>query len=278
LLTVRGVVGMPLSLSRFMALADYRNCFIQVRTALACRGFFVSPIYFEEHDLAPEELIEILKREGVDIAFWLLSEAIDRQTPSRLRDLGIRFIDFRLGEIGAGTSRYEVRRQRATKTILRDWRTDPRVDRVAIVCAEDETPANLDVLSKLRLLAEAEEIPCDTVTVPSAGIGRFFETLGVGKKIGVVLPGRAAAMLAWSGVENSRVFLERFRVALVDGPIDIPFGSAARAYVDQVTIDWSAVAGRIAGEFASGQALSEKGPTVFEAEAQLRVCLDARPE
>ena len=67
--------------------------------------------------------------------------------------------------------------------------------------------------------------------------------------------------------------LKAHRVALVNGPVSMPFARVPDVQVDLVTVDWQLVAERIVNDLISQDAFQLPGPTVFEAEARLRVPL-----
>ena len=67
--------------------------------------------------------------------------------------------------------------------------------------------------------------------------------------------------------------LTAHRVALINGPVSMPFARVPDVQVDLVTVDWQLVAERIVNDLISQDAFHEPGPTIFEAEAKLRVPL-----
>ena len=69
--------------------------------------------------------------------------------------------------------------------------------------------------------------------------------------------------------------LKAHRVALVSGPVSMPFAKVPDVQVDLVTVDWQLVAERIVNDLISQDAFQLPGPTIFEAEAKLRVPLSA---
>lgn len=57
-LTVQGIIGIPVSVRRFVTLADYRRCFLRVRDELHARGFATQGIFLEQGELDDQPVIE----------------------------------------------------------------------------------------------------------------------------------------------------------------------------------------------------------------------------
>jgi DNA-binding IscR family transcriptional regulator len=98
ILKVNGVIGIPVSLRRFMTMRDYRVCFLKTREELHACGFATQSFFFEQSEASPDLLIAKLEKAGVDAALWLLPDGADRETGPRLRDRGIQFIGVNLAE------------------------------------------------------------------------------------------------------------------------------------------------------------------------------------
>jgi hypothetical protein len=271
-LKVRGLIGMPISISRFQALQDYRCCFLQLRDKLHERGFVISPMFFEQPEGEPEVIIKRLRKEKVDAVIWLLPDEADRGTALRLRDMGIGFIGINITPVSGMICRYQVRRQQAIRTIMRSWRADLQKTEVTIVRVPLETTSDEKRLTNLRTLIESERIQCAIETVPDVNIGKFLKSLCQNRASGIILPAPAATMLGWRAPETLTDVLENCRCALIDGPMDLPFAERLpKTEVDVVTVRWSPVAKQIASDMVTGQALNGTEPTVFEADARLRV-------
>ena len=69
--------------------------------------------------------------------------------------------------------------------------------------------------------------------------------------------------------------LQAHRVALVSGPVSMPFARVPEIQVDLITVDWQLIAERIVDDLISQDAFQLPGPTIFDAQAQLRVPLSA---
>lgn len=64
-----------------------------------------------------------------------------------------------------------------------------------------------------------------------------------------------------------------WEVALLDGPVSMPFTPRAEASLDLVVVDWQDVAERIAADILSRDAFTKREPVVFEAKAELKTPL-----
>ena len=272
-LRVRGLVGIPVALSRFLALMDYRECFLQTREELHTRGFATSTIYFEQPEINVGRLGERMKKQGVDTVICFLPDGTWKDTVLRLHDLGIKFIGVNIGELSYGCCRYEVRRRAAIKTILRNWRSQCLM-RATIVCANKERPADSKRVEELRGMVELERINCDVVSIGHDDASAFFQSLCPGKARGLLLLAPAAALVGLGSHEIVAAVFQNCRVALIDGPIDLPFADkTVDAEVDLVTVDWKRVAKRIVEDLLTGAAFDDSAAIVFEAEPHLRVSL-----
>lgn len=271
-LRARGIIGMPVSIARFQTLQDYRQCFLQLRNELHKRDFVTRTIFFEQPKGQPDIIIAQLKKEKVEAVVWLLPDVADRETVLRLRDLGMRFIGVSITPASGLACRYQVERQEAIRTILRSWRADPNLQMALIVRISRETGADERRLARLRQLVESEKIKCEIATMRDGQIGTFLKSLCRDKVAGIILPAPAAAMLGSRAPETLEDVLQTCRIALIDGPMDLPFVEhIPHAMVDLVTVKWHAVTRQIAADVLSGEAFDGTKSTAFEAEPQLRV-------
>jgi hypothetical protein len=69
--------------------------------------------------------------------------------------------------------------------------------------------------------------------------------------------------------------LQAQRVAFLNGPVSMPFAKTPDVRVDLTVVDWELVAEQIVDDLISQDAFQLPGPTIFEAEAKLRVPLSA---
>ena len=273
-LKVRGLIGMPVSVSRFQTLLDYQRCFTRIRDELQAHGFLTSVIFFEQPEGKLDVIIEQLRKEKVDAVIWLLPDGADRETVLQLHDLGIHFVGVNITPLSGMACRYEVQRQRAIRAILRDWRADPEIKGVTIVRVNRDTAADAQRATKLLALVRLEKLKGEIAKVRGGHISTFLRSLCASKATGVILPAPAAAMLGWRASETVTGVLSMCRVALIDGPLYLPYAeSEPLTKVDLVTVNWPPVAKRIAEDVVSGAAFSDSERVTFEAQPHLRVHL-----
>jgi hypothetical protein len=66
--------------------------------------------------------------------------------------------------------------------------------------------------------------------------------------------------------------LRNLRAAFINGAVSMPFAKVPAIRVDLVVVDWQLVAERIVNDLVTQEAFLP-GPTLFEADAKLRVLL-----
>jgi hypothetical protein len=273
-LKVRGLIGLPVSLSRFQTFLDYQRCLTRICDELHERGFLTSTIFFEKRKGQPEAALKQLKSEKINTVVWLLPDGADDQTVLRLRDLGIRFVGVNITPLTGMSCRYQVRRQQAIRAIVRSWRADPEISGVTIVRIARETAADEERLGKLRMLVESENLECQIATLRDDHIGAFLKSICGKQTGGVILPANAAALLGWRAPDTVMEVFRVCRIALIDGAMYLPFTeNAPAAKVDLVTARWSAIAKRIADDLIAGEAFDDSETVIFEAQPHLRVQL-----
>lgn len=273
-LTVRGVLGMPLSMPRAYTMQHYGRCFIETREALHRRGFVITPLSFDEREIECGALIARAKKESIETLVWVLPSGIERDSPARLRDAGIAWVGLTMGGSPGIKFRYEISRARAIAEIMRAWRADPAIERAIIARTGYESAAEIARMEDLRRLIEAEKMECKIAAIPGGHISTFLRTSCATERAGVVLPPTAAGLLGWRPRDTVVSVLQSCRVALVAGPMELLLlGNLPEAKVDLITVNWRRVGERIAKGLFSGAALDESKTTVFEADAQLRAAL-----
>lgn len=268
-LTVRGVIALPVSLANFLAQPEYRRAILQMRAKLLSHGFATNELYFQQPlDVAAGFFSARFSRASVDTVLWLLPDASAAEVGLRLQDLGVQQVSLTNRQTPFA-SRYRVRRVDALKAILRNWRSDAKLTRVKIVLTSETTPAD----DGWQALAEAEHFKCKMVRVSAKTAHTLPKMLHHDGDTGVILGGPAGSMLCRRAPEVVLSVLEEFRVALVDGPIDLPRRDTSNILVDLVTVNWQAVAQRIVADLISGEGIDRGEGILFEAEPHLRVAL-----
>jgi len=267
-LSVRGVVGMPASLSRFVTVQDYRMFFIRTRRELRLRDFATATVFFERSEEGSDRLAQRIKKYKVDTVLWYLPGIAAKGIALRLNDAGIRVLGVGGGSLSGIDCCYEIRREAAVTAILRDWQSVSGIQSATIVRGR-RSAADVE---QLEVLLERENLPCEVASLGNQSVEKFLDSLGANKKRGIIFLSSAASMFSFRSPENLPL-LSRSRVAFVGGPVSIPFAKVPEAKVDLVIVDWQLVAERIVNDLLMKKTFATRKPIVFEAQARLHVPL-----
>jgi hypothetical protein len=271
-LSVRAFVGLPASLPAFVTLQDYRMFFIRLRRELRLRGFAAATAYFERGEAGTGALSTRLKAYEVDTVIWFQPPPGAKETALRLADMGIRLLGVANDHFPSIPCRYQVRRDAATRTLLAEWKASNAVERVILVQSADQRSAAPG--ETLPTLLEELEIKWSVANYGGQRSEAFLRTLQKAKTDGILFSSSAlASKFCFRSPSGVTDLLQTQRVALIHGPVGMPFASVPEVKVDLVTVDWQLVAERIVNDLITQDAFQAPGPTVFEAKAQLRVSL-----
>jgi hypothetical protein len=271
-LRVRAFVGLPASLSAFVTLQDYRMFFIRIRRELRLRGFATATAYFERGEAARGELSERLKRYEVDTVLWFQPPREARESALHFGDMGIRLVGVANDSFPSIPCRYQISRDKATKALLAGWKADNAVERVIVVKSADHPSVSTE--ETLHALLDELELKWSVASYNGQRTEAFLRRLQKAKTDGIVFPSSAlASKFCFRSPNAVTELLQSHRVALVNGPVSMPFARVPNARVDLVTVDWQLVAEQIANDLATQDTFRLSGPTIFEAEAQSRVPL-----
>jgi len=270
-LSVRAFVGLPASLSAFVTLQDYRMFFIRLRRELRLRGFAAATAYFEPNEASTGGLSGRLKAYEVDTVIWFHPSKEAKETALRLADLGIRLLGVANDNFPSIPCRYQVRREAATRALLVDWKTRG-VERVTLIHSQDRRSALAE--EALHTLLDELEISWSAKNYSGHRTEAFLRSLQKTKSNGIIFSSSAvASKFCFRSPGAVTDVLEAHRVAFIDGPVAMPFTIVPDVCVDLVTVDWQLVAERIVNDLISQDAFQQPGPTLFEAQPQLRVPL-----
>ena len=271
-LSVRAFVGLPASLSAFVTLQDYRMFFIRIRRELRLRGFAAATAYFERGEAGTGGLGARLKAYEVDTVIWFQPPKEARETALRLADMGIRLLGVANDDFPSIPCRYQVRRDAATKALLTNWQASHAVERVTLVQSAGQRSASAE--EALQTLLDELGIKWSVANYDGQRSEAFLRTLQKAKTGGIIFPSSAlASKFCFRSPGAVTDLLRTHRVALLNGPVAMPFARVPEVAVDLVTVDWQLVAERIVNDLITQDAFQQPGPTVFEAEAKLRVSL-----
>jgi hypothetical protein len=120
--SVRGIVGVPMSLSSFLTRQKSRMFFMSLRRELRRKGFATAGLFYEKGEARPDFLFERMKHCNVDSVLWYMPNRSARDTALLLRDSGVRVIGVADGGLAALPCRFEISREKAIRKILCDWR------------------------------------------------------------------------------------------------------------------------------------------------------------
>lgn len=107
-------------------------------------------------------------------------------------------------------------------------------------------------------------------------IENFVRSLQKSRTGGIIFSSATlAAKCCFRAPEAVADLLRKQRVAFLNGPVSMPFAEVPDVQVDLVVVDWQRVAEGIVTDLVTQQTFKDIGPTIFEADAKLRVPLSA---
>ena len=271
-LRVRAVVGLPALESIFITIPEYRMFFTRIRRELRLRGFVSAITFFDPVEARTDALANRLRDYEVDTVLWFVPPAVAEQTALRLSDLGIRLLGICEGMLSPIPCRYQLRREIAIRQLLVDWRSGHGINEVVIVeSSKYRSPA-----TEQALHAALDDLAFRSATAVFQNQSKeaFLRGLKSTKPAGIIFAsGALASMFGFRRPTALASLLETKHVAFVDGPITTPFAKPPDIRVDVITFHWEHVIKRIVDDLVSREAFEDRGPTIFEAEACLRVPL-----
>jgi hypothetical protein len=272
-LKVRAFVGFPASVSRFVTVQDYRTFLIRIRRELRLRGFAAATAFFEPGEAGTDALAKRFKAYEVDTVIWFEPGKEVSHTALHLADMGMRLLGVSNDTHCHIPCRYQVRRESAIKALLSNWKAQNN-ERVTVVEPKEQRSAVLN--ETLHQLLDELEIPWSVASYESQRSEAFVRELQRKKTAGIIFSSSALASKFCFRVPDAVAELLRTqRVALINGPVTMPFTRVPDVQVDLVTVDWQLVSEQIVDDLIDQEAFQNPGPTIFEAEAKLRVPLSA---
>jgi len=268
---VRAFIGLPASLSSFITVQAYRTFFIKIRRELRLRGFATGMVFYDRAEARSEVLSRRLKAYEVDTVLWFQPPKEARETAMRLADLGIRLIGVGHEQYPVIPCRYEVRRDRAIEELLAHWK-EQRIDPITVVQWKERNSPIVD--ESLNTALEELDIKWSPVVLQGQSSQSFVRSLQKLKTGGLIFSSaQLASKLCFRVPKNVLQLVASRRVAFVNGPVSLPFANVPDVRVDLVVVDWQWVAEQIVNDLVTQDAFHRSGPTIFEAEAKLRVPL-----
>lgn len=270
-LGVRAFIGLPASLSAFITIQAYRMFFIRIRRELRLRGFATGMVFYEREEARTAALSQRLKAYEVDTVLWFQPPKEARETVVRLADLGIRLLGVAHEQLSVIPCRYDVRRGHAIEALLANWKAQG-IDRITIAEWKEKSTPVLE--ESLNNALEELDMKWSFAAFRGQSSQRFLRSLRKLKIDGLVFSSaHLASRLSFRAPDAMTQLLRTQRVAFLNGPISMPFAKVPDVRVDLVVVDWQLVAEQIVGDLITQDAFHLPGPTIFEAEAKLRVSL-----
>jgi hypothetical protein len=271
-LEVRAFVGLPASLSAFITIEAYRAFFIKIRRELRLRGFAPTMVFFEKEAARSGTLSERLRTYQVDTVLWFQPPREARETVMRLSDFGIRLICIAHDQAPTIPCRYHVRRDSAINALLSDWKSGNGIDHVT-VAQWHEHPAPLLEYSLHVALSEFG-LQVSIASFRGQRSETFVQSLKKTKTQAIIFSSaKLASKLCFRAPNAMADLLRTHRVALINGPVNMPFAKIPDVRVDLVVVDWQFVAKQIVEDLVNQNAFGSGDRTIFEAEAKPRVLL-----
>jgi hypothetical protein len=270
-LNVQGLVGIPASVSSFVALQDYRSFCIRTRRDLHARGFAVATVFFDARDIKTGKLKNRIDKYGVDTVLWYRPDTSVREVISELKDAGVSIVAISDGDVSPTRCRYEVRREVAIKRILRDWRSQNGINSAVVVRGPRGSAAKEEIL---QALLEEENYTFAFQNATDDRLDQFLESLAQMEGKGVIISSWVASMLAFRAPQALMKLASNCRLMFTGGPPSVPFTQVGHVPADLVVVDWQLLAEKLATDLLSKTAFDRTKSTVFSAQAHIRAALN----
>lgn len=271
---VRAFVGLPASLSDFVTMQPYRMFFIGIRRELRLRGFATAMVFTDKDETISGILSDRLKAYEIDTVLWFQPMREARETVARLADMGIRLIGIAHELNPALPCRYQVSREHAIRKLLTEWKQRHGVQEATVIRWKGRRATAVE--EALENALEDLAIHPSTVLFEDQRSESFLHSLETIDTQAIIFSSaRLTSKFCFQAPEAIADLLQRQRVAFLNGPVSMPFAKVPNVRVDLTVVDWPLVAQQIVDDLVSQDAFQRPGPTIFEAEAKLRVPLSA---
>lgn len=104
----KGFIGLPVSLSCFLTLQDYRDFYFALRRESHRRRFVSNLLFFNDNPKGRAELSALLEEFGVHFVIWFLPQMSAENITLTLKDKGVRFVGVRDGGVSSSFCKYEI--------------------------------------------------------------------------------------------------------------------------------------------------------------------------
>ena len=266
----RGIVAVVSSLSRFLTQQDYRMFCLQMNRELQRRNFTSAGALFDLCE-SGDELAVRLKGCRAHQVVWYAPKRLCKEVALRMHDAGVSMIGVADGGFAAMPCQYEVRRQPALVEIVEQWKRDEEITRVRVALGPTRSAADEATIGGTL---EEMKIQVQFVSLGLQTIRQFIDSLVRNPTAGMVISQSAASLLALYSPDIFAHLAKVSRLALMGGPVSVPYARFPEAMVDLVTINWRPVVSRIVDDLSKPRSPVLQ-PQIFEATAQCRVALSS---
>jgi hypothetical protein len=231
-------------------------------------------VFTDESEMKTGVLSERLKAYEIDTVLWFQPPREAQKTQPRLADLGIRLLGVAHEDLPTIPCRYEVSRGQAIRTLLTEWKEHHAIGEVTLVRWKEHRTSVLQ--ETLEHTLDELGIKAATALFKEQRSESFLRSLEKSKTQGIIFSSSPlAAKLSFRAPGAVADLLRNQRVAFLNGPVSMPFAKVPEVRVDLALVDWQLVAEQIVDDLISQDAFQNSAPTIFEAEAKLRVPLSA---
>ncbi len=267
--TTRGVVAIVSSLSRFVTEQDYRAFLRQMDQELQKRDFSSAEALFDLNESA-DELADRLKGCQADWVVWYAPQRLSKEVALRMHDVGVSIVGVADSGFPRIACQYEIRRQRALAQIVRQWKNLQAMTEIRVAVGPKRSAADE---ARIGRTLEDLDIRMEFVSLGAQTIERFVASLARDPTTGTVLSPSTAFLLAMYAPGAFSRLAKNSSLALVGGPVSVPYAAFTDATVDLVMVDWKAVAKRIVVDLTMPRRGGMEQPCVVEATARCEVLL-----
>jgi DNA-binding LacI/PurR family transcriptional regulator len=268
-LRVRGIVALPASLASFCTFREYRNFFVEMRDALWKFSFATRLLFYEGNDAQLPSFAELLLGYKPDIVIWFLPSAKMKGTAARLLDRGIRVITVADSPGDCRAHHYRVDRERAIKNALLSWQQNG-IRSVTVL--QDSRCGSFSSVAMVEKCLRDTAMPHAFANSESWQLQDILPAYAQPANQGIIFPSSELTVaLAVRDPARFAKLLERSRILLMDGPIDVPGSYAVKPPIDVVEVDLQSVAKRIVSDLIQSTRSRSAEPVTFQAKWVPRV-------
>src|ERR1043166_3618743 len=148
-LSVLGFIGMSALTSSFVTLQDCRTFFIRTRRELRVRGFAVATVFYDGSERQTGRIFSRIDKYDFDTVVWYEPDRAAKETAPQLKDRGVQVIGVSDRWFPSIRCRYEVQRESAITSILRDWRANDAITSVVVARGLEPAAAREELLKTL---------------------------------------------------------------------------------------------------------------------------------